>query len=90
MRKSQDIGRTEWKNENDWDKIENHQSKKRKVWLKDFEGLDQIEKHKDRFMKILLTELKAIVLYESIKFFERQGNTKRNNYGESKRYKNIN
>ena len=90
MRKSQDIGRTEWKNENDWTKIENHQSKKRKVWLKDFEGLDQIKKDKDRFMKILLTELKAIALYESIKFFERQGNTKRNNYGESKRYKNIN
>lgn len=81
MRKSQDIGRTEWKNENDWTKIENHQSKKRKVWLKDFEGLDQIKKDKDRFMKILLTELKAIALYESIKFFERQGNTKRNNYG---------
>ena len=84
MRKRQDIGRTEWKNENDWDKIENHQSKKRKVWLKDFEGLDQIKEHKDRFMKILLTELKAIVLYESIKFFERQGIRKGTTMGKAK------
>lgn len=30
MRKNQDIGRTEWKNKNDWHKIENHQSKKKK------------------------------------------------------------